>query len=69
MKNSIIKVIHCIVPGCPNTSEQGSFEGNLCMPCYKCIKDRVYTNSTVDRLYHDEIEKFWKKMELLLEEK
>jgi len=27
----------CLVAGCPNTRDQGVFEGDLCMPCHIMI--------------------------------
>ncbi len=29
----------CKVPACPNKTSEGSFSGNVCLPCAKLAKD------------------------------
>ena len=33
----------CIVKGCPNHSDEGRFEGEMCMPCYNMITTGEYS--------------------------
>lgn len=31
----------CLVKGCPNRSDQGIFEGDLCLPCHRVVTTGV----------------------------
>jgi hypothetical protein len=37
----VAKIKHCLVKGCPNTSDQGVFKGELCGACYDMLRTGV----------------------------
>lgn len=45
----------CIVKGCTNHSNEGAFEGALCMPCHRMITEGVFGcgNTIFHRLEQD----------------
>src|SRR5271157_4526851 len=52
MKKS--KRFKCLIPGCSNHSDEGSFVGDLCMPCHSYI---VANDGVHSQAYRNEIAK------------
>ena len=57
----------CIVKGCPNRKEQGTFVGDICSPCYHMITEGVTdmpSRNFIAELYkeHEELKEKFQKL-------
>jgi hypothetical protein len=40
----------CAVPGCPNSSEGGSFVEDICAPCHEMFRNRIIHHRIAPRI-------------------